>query len=165
MWSNAKIMRMAECALRRTEAYRENRICSDDPKDNYELDYVLMKSSGSAPDTVTAFAHWRDEIITFDPLEFDGSVRNIGDWSFGFDSDLFRYLEQGYELAGMSLTAHYACWMEIQELHHDGCITYLKGMQRYLRYCKQNGVTSDLLRQERQYSGVDVMALYDKPMV
>ena len=162
MWNKAKIMRQAERALKRTEAYRENRSDSHDPEDNFQLDYVLVKGRKATPDTAIAYAHYLDELISFNPLEINGEVKRIGDWAFSFDGDLFMYLEQGYELAGASVLTHCVVWEEIEEYHGNGSINYPKGMQQYLNYCKRNGVTVELLRKEQDYGGMDVMKLYDK---
>ncbi len=164
MWNKAKIMRQAERALKRTEVYRENRSDSSDPESNYQLDYVLVKGSKSVPDTAIAYAHFEDDIISFNPFQ-SSDAKSIWDWAFNFDSDLFMYLEQGYDLAGMSLGTHSAVWEEIAERHGDDSINYPKGMQHYLNYCKRNGVTVELLQKERQYDGMDVMVLYDKAAV
>lgn len=164
MWNKVKFMRLAERILKRTEPYLENRTNSNNPEDNYQLDYVLAKGSNSMPDTAIAYAHCLDEIISFNPLDSDAHAQNVWEWAFSFDCDLFQYLEQGYVLAGMSLEAHYAAWSEIEECHNDGII-HPKGMQCYLDYCKRNRITAELLRRELQYDGEDVMTLYDKSAV
>ncbi|MCH5352858.1 MAG: hypothetical protein J1E06_05280 [Acutalibacter sp.] len=162
MWNKEKIMRLAERALKRTEPYLENRTDSNDPEDNFQLDYVLVKRNSSTPDTAIAYAHLWDELISFHPLDSDPHAQNVWEWAFSFDRDLFEYLEQGYGLAGMSLEAHCAAWSEIEEYHEGDGINHTKGMQQYLDYCKRNKVTVELLRREFQYEGMDVMILYDK---
>lgn len=157
-------MRQAERALKRTEVYRKNRSDSSDPENNYQLDYVLVKGSKSVPDTAIAYAHFEDEIISFNPFQ-SGDAKSIWDWAFSFDGDLFLHLEQGYELIGMSLETHNLVWGEIAEYHGNGSITSPKGMQQYLNYCKRHKVTAELLRREAQYDGMDVMVLYDKAAV
>lgn len=164
MWNKAKIMRQAEHALKRTEVYRENSSDSHDPENNFQLDYVLVKGNKPTPDTAIAYAHYQDALISFNPLESITEVKYVFDWAFSFDSDLFMYLEQGYELVGMSLESHCVAWEEINEYHKDDNINYQKGMQRYLNYCKQNGVTVELLQKEGQYDNMDVMKLYDKSL-
>lgn len=148
--------------MKRTEVYCENRSDSSDPEDNFQLDYVLVKGSKSVPDTAIAYAHCQDDIISFDPFESGSDTKSILDWAFSFDGDLFMYLEQGYDLAGMSVLTHCVVWEEIEECHGNGSINYSKGMQQYLNYCKRTGVTVGLLRKEQQYDGMDVMKLYDK---
>lgn len=165
MWNKAKIMRQAERVLKRTAAYREN--CSDGttPEDNFQLDYVLVKGGKSVPDTAIAYAHYEDEIISFNPFENGGDTKAILDWAFSFDGDLFNYLEQGYELVGMAPETHTWVWAEIEEGHDNEGIAFPKGMQKYLNYCKRNGVTVGRLREAQKYDGMDVMTLYDKSAI
>ncbi len=156
MWSNAKIMRRAERTLKRMDCYRENRDASKMLGYKYELDYVLKKG-----DAAIAYAHCADEIIKFDPFKNNATTQSVWAWAFSLDDDLFSYLEHGYELAGITLETHSAAWAEISERYEAG-VDHPKGMQRYLHYCKQNGITVDHLRKEFQYDGMDVMILYDK---
>lgn len=156
MWSNKKIIRRAKRTLKRMKCYLESRDASRLLEYAYELDFVLIKT-----DTAVAYAHFGDEIIKFNPFKNDVTAQSVLDWSFSLDSDLFFYLESGFELAGISPGVHYEAWMEISECHKDG-INYLIGMQRYLHHCKQNGITIDYLREKFQYDGLDAMVLYDK---
>ncbi len=160
--NKAKIMRSAERALKRTGEYLENRTGSSDPEDNYQLDYVLIGEGKPVPDNAFAYAHYEDCIISFYPLEGRDELTGHWDQAFSFDLDLFSFLEQGYELAGMSLAAHCAAWGEIAEYHHCDYFDHRKGLQMYLRYCKRNGITASLLCEKCQYDGMDVMTLYNK---
>ena len=165
MWNKVKIMRLAERALKRTQPYLENRSDSDDPQENFQLMYVLFISNKSQLETAIAFAHRYDEFISFDPLDSSGKVKEVWNWAYNFENDLFRYLDHGYELAGMSLETHCAAWSEIDENISDGAEEYPKGMQLYLDYCKKNRITVERLRSEGGYEGMDVMTLYDKSAV
>ena len=164
-WNKEKIIRTAERVLKRSYHYLERRTDSNNQDDNYQLDYIVAKGSNPKPDTAIAYAHYMDEIISFTPLDSDSHFQNIWDLAFNFDNDLFRYLEKGYDLIGMSLESHCAAWSEIADYHDNDGITHTKGMQRYLDYCKRNRVTAELLHREIQYNGMDVMTLYDKKAV
>lgn len=124
--------------------------------------YVLVKEGKAAPDDAFAYAHYEDRVISFYPFDFNACQPRFWDMAFSFDTDLFFFLERGYELAGMSLLAHRVAWEEITEYHACDYFEYPRGMQRYLRYCKQNGITVDLLRKDHQYDGMDVLALYNQ---
>lgn len=164
-WNKEKIIRTTERVLKRTDHYLERRTGSNKPDDNYQLDYIVAKGSSPKPDTAIAYAHWADEIISFTPLDSDIHLENVWDWAFNFDNDLFRYLEQGYDLIGMSLESHCLAWSEIEDYHDNDGINHPKGMQQYLDYCKRNRITAELLHREFQYNGMDVMTLYDKKAV
>ena len=136
---------MGKRILKRMDCNLESCAASSTLGYRYELDYVLKKDN-----TAIAYAHCADEIIKFDPLKNSATTKSVSDWGFSLDSDLFFYLEFGYELVGV-----------ISECHKDS-INYPKGMQRYLHHCKQNGITVDYLREKFHYDGMDVMILYDK---
>ena len=149
--SDEKIIRASERALKRTEAYQENRLLGDEK--NYQIFYLLKKGKNAAPNSVIAFADKEEQVISFHPFREDEPIWN---WDFNFDNDLFKYLQEGYELVDMTSESHYGVWWTIEEWH-DGEISYPKGMQKYLSYCKQNGITKEKLK----YSGMDAMDLYE----
>lgn len=158
--SNEKLMRLAERALKRTEAYQWNREQEVPDEENYKIDYLLVKGSKAAPEDVAAYASVEDEMILFHPLrENDKPFANYGVF-FNFDSDLFEPLEQSFSLAFMSLEAHTCVWYEIEAL--QGEIEHRAGMQKYLHYCKQHGITKEQLAREKGYDGMDVMTQYDR---
>ena len=162
--SKEKLMRLAERALKRTTAYQENRELEIPPEDNYQIDYVLVKGSRSAPENVIAYASYEDSMLLLHPMSEKASAETLWDWSFNFDDDLFEHLEDGYELAGISMYCHCSVWGVIEDWH-NGDLEHTAGMQQYLHYCKKHGITKELLAQEAGYDGMDVMRLYDKQAV
>lgn len=158
--SNEKLMRLAERALKRTESYQWNRGLDVPDEENYKIDYLLIKGSKAAPEDVVAYAAFEDDMVMFHPLrENDQPFVHYGDF-FTYDSDLFEPLEQGYSPIGISLEAHACAWYEIEAL--QGELEHLAGMQNYLAYCKQHGVTREQLAREVGYDGMDVIKLYDR---
>lgn len=160
MMSKEKLLRLAERALKRTKYYQNIRELDVPDSENYKLDYLLIKGGKSAPEDVIAYASYEDEMLRFRPLEekdkpfWDSSVK------FDTEIDLFQYLEEGYSLAGMSLDCHYCVWSDIAENHCE--YQSQNGMQKYLDYCKRNGVTKDRLEREIGYDIMDVMTLCDR---
>lgn len=63
----------------------------------------------------------------------------------------------------MSPECHYCVWFDIAEYRSEYQSQF--GMQKYLDYCNQNGITWELLSRENSYDGMDVMMLYDKQVV
>lgn len=142
--------------LKRTEKYQEQREFGQ--QDNYEVLYVLAKGNHKQSDEMVAYAGVVDEtVISFHPFKNEAVTHS---WDFNIDDDLFGYLEDGYELVGMTMDSHYNVWCCIEEWH-DGDIDHTKGMQKYLGYCKRNGITLEKLKNELDYFGMDVMTLYD----
>ena len=159
--SKEKLMRLAERALKRTTDYQDNREMGVPDEENFKIDYLLVKGGKGVPESVIAYASHEDMILLLHPLEEHANGQAIWDWAFNIDDDLFGNLEEGYELAGMSLNYHYGVWCEIEACHEED-IEHTAGMQKYLGYCKQHGVTREQLAQEAGYDGMDVMALYDR---
>lgn len=164
-WNKEKIMRMAERTLKRTDEYRQLFSISHDPEYNYKLSHVMVTGGKSHPETAVAIAYYEDQVLRFNPLNDNSRNMAIPDQIFSFDKFLFQYLEQGYELVGMTAETHSIVWTEIAECHNNGGIVAVKGMQQYLNYCKRNGVTAELLYREDHYEGMDVMTLYDKSAI
>lgn len=159
-----KLMRLAERTLKRTEAYQENRDMGVAEDKNFQIDYLLVKGNMAAPEDLIVYASSEDELLRLRPLDENEKPLTSYEMFFEYDFDLFKYLEQGYSLAGMSLDCHYCVWFEISEYHKD--FESQNGMQKYLDYCKRNGVTRELLANNPDYVGmatvIDVMTLYDK---
>lgn len=150
-----KMWRSAERALKRTKRYQDYREFGQ--KENYELVYVLTKGKYPRGNDVIAVAGYDEEAIQFYPF---GNRKEFDLWGFNFECDLFECLQEGYELAGMSMECHVNVWYTIEESHECG-IEYEKGMQKYLGYCKRNGITKERLEKEADYKGLDAMTLYD----
>mgnify|MGYP001668013204 CR=1 FL=1 len=161
--SKEKLMRLAERALKRTEAYQWNRELDVPEEENYKIDYLLVKDGKVSPEDVIAYASCEDDMVRFHPLrENDRPFAHYGDF-FTYDTDLFDPLEQGYSLSCMSPEAHAFAWYEVEYLR--SVIKHQAGMQSYLHYCKQHGVTREQLARLVDYEGMDVMKLYDRQAV
>ena len=149
-------MRVTERALKRTAAYREH--TGED--ENYEIFYVIFKGDLSRPDDIIAQAIYQDEALIFHPFS-DNEVTPMSSCDIDIDDD-FEYLEYGYKIAEMSLACHFYIWHSISETNGD-YIECLQGFQLYLGYCKKNGITVEKLRNEEDYTGMDIMEFYKKP--
>ena len=156
-----KIIRAAERCLKRSEPYQEQRDLT--PDENYQIDFILVKRTASLPENVIAYASFEDSMISFHPLESTGkdNILYLYDWSFSFDEDVFGSLEQNYELITMSPDCHWCVWTTIAEDWKNGDTTHAAGMQKYLEYCKRNGITYEKLHEKADYDGMDVMTLYE----
>lgn len=160
-----RLLRIAECALKRTHAYQDNLEFGVSDEDNYKMSYLLIQGSVKAPERVLAYAANDDCALLFHPLEEPIYEVILNDWQFDFDYDLFQYLEGGYDLIAMTPDTHAGAWYEIAEYHGTPGIACADGMQKYLHYCKLHGVTKERLAQETGYDGMDVMTIYDRQAV
>ena len=157
--SNARIMRDSERFLKRTKEYQENRYKGND--ENYEIHFVLKKTNKDILTDVIAYAAYQDVGLSFHPYgEVAPLSFNCFDWSFSYDDNLYDFLEDGYEIAAMSMDSHFCIWTTIEEWQNEE-INHPAGMQMYLAYCKRNGISINKLREAVSYSGIDVMKFYD----
>lgn len=153
--SREKIWRLAERTLKRTEHYQRYRELGDE--DNYELMYVLAKGKDFHGANVTAVAGYEDQAMLFYPF---ADRKEIDLWGFNFERDLFDDLQAGKEIIGMTPECHADVWYTLE--NWQGKTESVRGMQKYLAYCKRNGVTKEFLQKEAAYDGMDVMGLYVK---
>lgn len=153
-FSKEKIWRNAERALKRTREYREHVELEYD--DNYQLDYILVKSGKPVSDGVMAYAGYEENVILFYPYDENADPTSL--WGFNYERDLFEALGNGEEIVGMTLECHYNVWCTIEEWKDE--IEEKEGLQKYLNYCKRNGITKEKLGEVLSYNGMDVMTLY-----
>ena len=158
--NNDEVMLTAERYLKRLLIHQIDR--GIEPDVYYSLQYVLVKKNDQDMSQTIAYAGNNVNMILFNPYE--EKEPDVENWTFNFDECLFSYLENGYELAGMTWDCHYNVWCSI-EIWHFGDIEYTKGMQDYLLYCKKNSITVEKLRKEMLYSGIDIMYLYDRKLI
>lgn len=156
---NNNLVETAQEVLKGTKYYQADAANGNATEENFELDYMLINRSVSEPESVLAYAHFQDRFIRFNPTQGTKSAVEICDWAYSFSLDLFRHLEDGYEIVYMTNGSHTDAWYEISESGEDGT-RFPHGRQIYLAYCAQNGVTVETLRKEFSYDGQDVLSLY-----
>lgn len=156
-----QLMRFAESTLRQTAAYQYNREMGMPDEENYKMSYLLVEGSINKLERVLAYAVNDQAVLLFHPMEKPVYESLLNDWEFYFDYDLFQYLEGGFDLIAMTPDAHTGVWHEIAEYHDTSGIACVQGMQKYLHYCKQHGITKEGLARETGYDGMDVMTQYD----
>lgn len=154
-FSKEKICRNAERALKRTKEYRENVEFNLD--DNYEIEFILRKKDKTIEDGIVAYALYCDSMISFCPYGGTDSRHYL---YFTYEEDLLEALEDGAEIVHIRYECHADIWDAIDRDDNWG-IECEKGLQAYLKYCKQHGITKDKLKDEVSYTGKDAMRLYE----
>lgn len=124
--------------------------------ENKEIDFMLVNRE-------------EEDIITivsdgvYNALEFsknNGSHYEIPEWDFNYDYYLFERLEDGYEIESMSNYIHYSIWNSIGELTPES-IDYKDGLQKYLQFCADNGVTKEYLDKQTNFDTPDIMKYFE----
>ena len=150
---NDTIKRDAERAMKRLPQYRENR--DEQTALNYELAYVLAHAARATD--VVAVAQCEDQYISFQPYA-DAPATEL--WAFDIDRDLLDELVKGYRIAYMHPAIHAEVWALIS-YNQEHNLPLPDGANRYLGYCKHNGMTRSKLQKAVGYEGMNVLPLYD----
>jgi len=84
---------------------------------------------------------------------------NAFDWDFSFDSDLFYYLECGYEIKYMDEVTHNAILSELQ-YYYPHSIQNVEGVKKYIEYCGERNINANELakieRNEKEFNSIVV---------
>lgn len=128
-----------------------------DDYEKFNLDYILIDDKKLSNTIIIASNY--DEMIQVDPYTLD--TKNIFDWAYNFDEDIFEELENGKKISYMSMEVHYGIWNSLNELYPED-IEYKKGVQMYLKYCKDNKITKEVIEKENGLNGVPNAMKYYK---
>lgn len=134
-------------------------------KDNMEhqdkhIDFILIN-----PDTDETICYASDgveEMIVFAPYtkENDKGYLDIPEWDFNYDSYVFEELEKGYRVGYISDETHYGIWNSLQELYPVD-IEHKDGVQNYLQFCSDNGITKKYLDTANNLDTPDIMKHFE----
>ena len=144
-YSNEEILDMVNDFLLNSE-YKE-----------FELAYVLKVKDECQ--NCYAVAMQGDEIIGFNP--FEKEIDNLPEWDFTADGEIFQELEWNREIIYMSIDCHYGIWHEVTRCYPED-IEHKDGMQRYLKYCKNNKININKIKEFRNSDNIDNITKYLK---
>lgn len=121
----------------------ERLLKSNEEYEKFELEYILVDKND--PKEVFAIATNNDEILEIKPNTKE--INNYMEWAFNYDEDFFEELEENKDIAFISNTGHYNLWYSIEDWIIDESENKV-GIQKYLEYCKVNGITKEKLQKE-----------------
>ena len=145
----------------------EKFLMEDMEHQNKHIDYILVDPESN--ETYVLASDGNEEAIEFTPItkNYKGGYQNVPEWDFNFDYYIYNYLEEGKRIAYMTDDVHYSIWNSINELYPSD-IDYKDGVQNYLQYCADNGITKEYLDKQAGFDTPDIMehfeglALYEK---
>lgn len=124
---------------------------------NKRIDYILYNPEKN--DMYIVASDGIEEMIEFSPYtKKDGhyDFSPVPDWDYNFDYYIFCHLEEGYKIAFMKDDVHYGIWNSLKDLYPED-FEFKKGVQNYLRYCKENKITKKYLDDKLKFVTPDVM--------
>ncbi len=145
----------------------EKFLMEDDEHQNKLIDYILVDPE--TRETYVLASDGNEEAIEFTPFtkDYKNGYQNVPEWDYNFDYYIYNYLEEGKKIAYMTDDVHYSIWNSIHELYPTD-IDYKDGVQSYLQYCADNGITKEYLDKKTGFDTPDIMqhfeglALYEK---
>ena len=142
-----KILQEITELLKGNEDYEDMEICYilEDTKDKNESIVIAMKD---------------EDIIQINP--FTKEISDVADWAYHVDDDIFGMLEDNKKIAYMSMMMHFNMWESIK-FYYPEDIEHKKGTQKYLKYCKDNKITKEVIEKATKFNDVyDAMKHYKK---
>ena len=123
---------------------------SDEKHQNKKIDYILYDKE-TQETNILASDSYGEEAIEFTPQTKDSKEGywNVPEWDYNFDYYIYNLLEENWEIGYISSEVHYSIWNSIYELYPRD-IDYKEGIQKYLRYCKENNITKEYLDKEME---------------
>ena len=124
------------------------------------IDYILYDPDND--NTYVLASDGNDEAIEFNPLSknYDGGYINVPEWDYNFDYYIYNYLDEGKRIGYMTDEVHYSIWNSIHELYPED-IDYKDGVQAYLQYCADNGITKEYLDKKTGFDTPDIMQYFE----
>lgn len=126
---------------------------------NKQIDYILVDPESKETYTL---ASDENETIEFTPFTQNNNkgYSNVPEWEFNFDYYIYNYLEEGKQIAYMTDNVHYNIWNSINELYPTD-IDYKDGVQNYLQYCAENGITKEYLDNKTGFDTPNIMKYFE----
>ncbi len=126
-----------------------------------KVDYILYKSDTNETNTLCSNSS-SEEAIEFTPItkNYSEGYSNVPEWDFNFDYYIYNLLEEGWQIGYMTPEVHYSIWNSIHELYPED-IDYKDGVQNYLQYCADNGITKEFLDKNTELDTPDIMNYFE----
>ena len=137
----------------------ENSISEDEELYGTKIDFILINPNNN--DTISIISDGQEKIVEFTPYtkEMKTGYSHVAEWAYNFDEYLFQELEKGYKVGYMSAENHYGVWNSIEELYPED-INYKDGVQLYLQYCADNGITKEYLDEKTNLDTPNIMSFF-----
>lgn len=132
---------------------------NDDHK-NKHIEFILINPKTN--ETITIASGDVDEIIEFAPYTkgYENGFGKVQDWDFSFDEYLFERLEKDYKIGYISDEFHYNIWNSLEELYPTD-YNNKDGVQTYLQYCADKGITKEYIDDKTKLETPDAMKYFE----
>ena len=129
---------------------------------NKIIDYILYNKDKD--DMYIVASDGIEEMLEFNPYGINENKNNffqVPEWDFNFDDYIFSHLQDGYDISFMRDEVHYGIWNGLNDLYPED-INFKKGVQKYLKYCKENNISKQYIDEKVKLGTPDVMKYLDE---
>ena len=120
------------------------------------IDYIMIDKN--TKETFTFASDGLENMIMV--RENANGYSSFQEWDFNFDDYIFYQLEQDFKIGFISDEVHYGIWKYLKELYPED-IKYKDGVQDYLQYCADNGITKEYLDSANNLDTPDIMQYFE----
>lgn len=124
--------------------------------DDLDVQYILTDKNKKITDII---CYGVDVIGNYDLST--NEFNDIFDWDYNVDTYLFEELQKGKELAFASPMAHYDIWNVVNNWYPND-IENKDGLNQYLKYCKDNGITKEFLDKKFNLDAIDIFKVIEE---
>lgn len=116
-----------------------------------QVQYILLDKDKKIDDIV---CYGWSGIVSVDSKNFE--IDMIAEWAYSYDTDLFEQLKDGKTIGYMTADSHYDIWCRINEWYPED-IDCKEGLDLYIKYCDENGITKDYLDKKIELDTPNIM--------
>lgn len=144
-----------------TEDFLWDKHLISNPKTLSEI-YVLVNSKNPKNSVVVMYDTDTEKFCFIKPYmkKLEDKISALEEWRFNYEEHLFEYLENDYQMFNSNdFVFHYNVWNYIEEMYPEE-IENKKGMQKYLKYCKEQGITKEKIERKLNSDVPNVMRFF-----
>lgn len=127
-------------------------------KENNQYKVIIEAMNKDCPDEVICYK--TDENVV-SSLDDNDQVQELSEWNWNIDDNFFARLEKGYEIDFMDIDIHFGMWCIINEQGIDG-IECKDGLNKYILFCKNNGISVQTIKSTVGFQINDIYPLYQE---
>ena len=132
---NIPIINKVEKAIKNDEDYNYNF--------EMKVNYIMIEKKDKSQSYAIVELDYNQLVIVY--LE-NMEMRDIAEYAYTIDNDIYGDLESGKEIAYMSLDVHYGIWQDAHYYYPED-IQHKEGLKKYLQYCKDKHIDKNLLNE------------------
>ncbi|MCI9246092.1 MAG: hypothetical protein HFJ30_03015 [Clostridia bacterium] len=138
--------------------YEVNELARSKDFTNAKIEYVLVNKQNTKH-SIAVINDQNNEL--YEVTLKDNEINPALDWAYNIDDDVFAHLENEYEIGFMSLEFHSGIWYQVEDIGIEE-FTHKLGLQKYLKYCKDNGIDKKTICEKLNTDLADIMQYYNE---